>query len=339
MTKLTVTQAAGAIRNETTAESITAVLMDCTKAVMAEVYAELTGEEYSGSLNSLKKAELASEIAQLIQRARENEAFKALTVKEKLEELRDAPYSSKLLQCSLEELKEMASLVGVYDSDYADEDEYYWRGTVQAELRAMNLVKDCRKIASEGETKDGTAKERILFRLKHMSYAERLRMEEMTGVESTSLEEAKEQIAEYFLKEEVATPESKLEDVSAGVENDERKRRENFFGVEEYQRISGVADMTRVMLRKYAELPVILRAIRDGVKVFRRAIEVRTEQGLRSDNLCKAIENSKEEYRQLRIEGFRLRRKLRAAMSEAEIVKACLEYELKCDEARRRHKK
>ena len=94
-----------------------------------------------------------------------------------------------------------------------------------------------------------------------------------------------------------------------------------------------------VMLRKYAELPVILRAIRDGVKVFRRAIEVRTEQGLRSDNLRKAIENSKEEYRQLRIEGFRLRRKLRAAMSEVEIVKACLEYELKCDEARRRHKK
>ena len=68
MTRVTVSQAVGAIRNETTIECITTVLMDCTKAVMAEAYAELTGGKYCGSLNSRKKAELAAEIAQWILR-------------------------------------------------------------------------------------------------------------------------------------------------------------------------------------------------------------------------------------------------------------------------------
>ena len=210
MTKLTVTQTVEAIRNETTVEGITTVLMDCTKAVMAEVYAELTGGKYCGSLNSRKKAVLALEIAYKVMNARENEAFKAQTVQEKLEHLIDCPYSSQLSLCTQEELKEMAMKLGVYDSDYADEGEEYWLETVNNELRVRMLVKDCRKIAAEGDTDEyGTAKERILFRMMHMPYAVRIRMEEITGVESASLEDAKEQIAEYFLKESVAEDKEK----------------------------------------------------------------------------------------------------------------------------------
>lgn len=89
MAKMTLTGAVDVIQKSTTSESITALLMECTKAVMTEAYAELTGERYSGSQKRNKKADLAAEIAQRIMIARENEAFQAQTEKEKLEVLRE----------------------------------------------------------------------------------------------------------------------------------------------------------------------------------------------------------------------------------------------------------
>ena len=271
MTRVTVSQAVGAIRNETTFEGITTVLMDCTKAVMAEAYAELTVGKYCGSLNSRKKAVLALEIAYKVMNARENEAFKAQTVQEKLEHLIDCPYSSQLSLCTQEELKEMAMKLGVYDSDNEGEDEEYWiiLTSVRNELIVRSLVKDCREIVADGKAEYGTQKERILVRLMFERHAVMRRMKEITGVESESSQEGQEQIAEYFLnegvakdkeestktetcesasvsesapegeegeisarqdapeaicrdaslKEEVATPVSKLVDVCAGVEN------------------------------------------------------------------------------------------------------------------------
>ena len=55
--------------------------------------------------------------------------------------------------------------------------------------------------------------------------------------------------------------------------------------------------------------------------------------------LAKAIADVKMEYREMRLESFQLRRELLAVVSVKEILRACREFEAKCEETRRRHKK
>ena len=55
MTRVTVSQAVEAIRNETTADGIKVVLMGCAKTDMVKIHDELTGTQYGYSANSKKK--------------------------------------------------------------------------------------------------------------------------------------------------------------------------------------------------------------------------------------------------------------------------------------------
>lgn len=102
-----------------------------------------------------------------------------------------------------------------------------------------------------------------------------------------------------------------------------------------------IVSMKRVqlieMVKNYAENRAVRRAILDGIKVFRSNIEKREALGLTSEGLSRAIDSAKEEYRELRREGFSLRRKLLRVMSAEEILRACKAYIALCEEKRRRH--
>ena len=91
------------------------------------------------------------------------------------------------------------------------------------------------------------------------------------------------------------------------------------------------------MLNKYAENQAVRRAILDGVRLFRREIQKRTEKGLSSEGLPGAILSVKNEYRRLRLEGFQLRRKLLRVICAEEISQACAKYVARCREIKRRH--
>lgn len=91
------------------------------------------------------------------------------------------------------------------------------------------------------------------------------------------------------------------------------------------------------MLNKYADIRGTICAIRNGIKTFRKGIRMRVKQGLPSEGLESAIHSAKEEYRELRREGFSLRRKLLRVMSALEIRRACEAYITRCEEIRRRH--
>jgi len=91
------------------------------------------------------------------------------------------------------------------------------------------------------------------------------------------------------------------------------------------------------MLNKYADIRGTICAIRNGIKTFRKGIRMRVKQGLPSEGLESAIHSAKEEYRELRREGFSLRWKLLRVMSASEIRRACEAYIARCEEIRRRH--
>ena len=91
------------------------------------------------------------------------------------------------------------------------------------------------------------------------------------------------------------------------------------------------------ILNRYAEICSKQRAIRTGLKIFRKGIRERAEKGLESEDLVYGIKVTEEEYRRLRLEGFSLRRKLLEVMCAEEIAYGCRMYELKCCEMQRRH--
>ncbi len=91
------------------------------------------------------------------------------------------------------------------------------------------------------------------------------------------------------------------------------------------------------MLNKYAEISGTVRAIHDGIKIFRKGIKIRKKQGLPTDTFEKAIKEVREKYREWRIEGFKLRLKLLRVMSTEEIRRACEMYIARCERIRRRH--
>ena len=91
------------------------------------------------------------------------------------------------------------------------------------------------------------------------------------------------------------------------------------------------------MLNKYAEINGTVRAIRDGVKTFRKCIKMGIRQGLPTNTFEKAIKEVREKYREWRIEGFKLRLKLLRVMSASEIRRACEMYIARCERIRRRH--
>lgn len=85
------------------------------------------------------------------------------------------------------------------------------------------------------------------------------------------------------------------------------------------------------MLNMYADIQGTLRAIREGVRFFRRGIENRKEE-----RLTGAVLKMKEEYRRLRYEGFTLRLKLLRVICAEEFRRGCERYSAKCSEIRRR---
>ena len=91
------------------------------------------------------------------------------------------------------------------------------------------------------------------------------------------------------------------------------------------------------MLNKYAEINGTVRAIHDGIKIFRKGIKIREKQGLPTDAFEKAIKEVREKYRGWRIEGFKLRLKLLRVMSAEEIRRACEMYIARCERIRRRY--
>lgn len=91
------------------------------------------------------------------------------------------------------------------------------------------------------------------------------------------------------------------------------------------------------MLNKYAEINGTVRAIHDGIKIFRKGIKIREKQGLPTDTFEEAIKEVWEKYRKWRIEGFKLRLKLLRVMSVEEIRRACEAYMARCEEEKRRH--
>lgn len=91
------------------------------------------------------------------------------------------------------------------------------------------------------------------------------------------------------------------------------------------------------MLNKYAEISGTVRAIHDGIKIFRKGIKIREKQGLPIDVFTKAIKEVREKYREWRVEGFKLRLKLLRVMSASEIRRACEMYIARCERIRRRH--
>ncbi len=82
----------------------------------------------------------------------------------------------------------------------------------------------------------------------------------------------------------------------------------------------------RIMLKMYAEKRALIQVIREGVKKIRRGIEICAEQGLPSEPLFGVIESVKKDYLRLRLECFRMRRKLLLVMSAAEIMNAYRAY-------------
>lgn len=94
---------------------------------------------------------------------------------------------------------------------------------------------------------------------------------------------------------------------------------------------------TRAMLNKYAEIRVTMHAFFDGMRIFRRGVEIRRKQGLTSEGLLHGIEVAKAEYRKLRVESLNLRKKLLEVMSWKKILEGCKQYAARCGRVRRRY--
>ena len=157
MKKLTVTQAIEAIKAEPTTEGIEAVLMQCTKADMVRVHDELTGHAYGQSVNGTTKEVLASYVAWSIQKRREDDAFRALSVSEKLTELKELKWTDltgRLYQCTVDELKELAVLLGVKANERDNSlDIDFWVFFVEDALKAQRvegIVKEMLKAGASG---------------------------------------------------------------------------------------------------------------------------------------------------------------------------------------------
>ena len=117
MTKLTKEQAVSAVQTATTYEAIEAVLMNCTKAMMVEVYETVSGQKFPHSISGQLKADLADNTASLIMIAREEAAYQAKPVEEKFASLGSetvAVRNNHILLCSMHELKWIAEKLGVW---------------------------------------------------------------------------------------------------------------------------------------------------------------------------------------------------------------------------------
>lgn len=117
MTKLTKEQAVSAVQTATTHESIKAMLMNCTKAIMLEVYEAVSGQKFPHSISGQLKADLADNTASLIMTAREEAIYQAKPVEEKFAVLTSetvAERNSHVLLCTMSELKWIAKKLGVW---------------------------------------------------------------------------------------------------------------------------------------------------------------------------------------------------------------------------------
>ncbi|MBQ6115253.1 MAG: hypothetical protein IJL11_07745 [Synergistaceae bacterium] len=118
-------QAVEAIRTADTVEAIAVVFQECAKIKdMSAVFESVVGDRYYGKTVAIKKDELAWNMAYQLMRRRENEAFKALSVSDKLRKLcaMDAYATSRYVhQCEIDELREIACALGVKVEESEDE--------------------------------------------------------------------------------------------------------------------------------------------------------------------------------------------------------------------------
>lgn len=121
---ITIAQAVEAIRTADTVETIAEALRKCDEVKdMRAAFEETVGEKYFGKTVAIKKDELALNMALQIMCRRENEAFKALSLAEKCARLSEInPFDAPryVHQCEMEELKEIADMLGV-KADYDGE--------------------------------------------------------------------------------------------------------------------------------------------------------------------------------------------------------------------------
>ncbi|MBQ3347102.1 MAG: hypothetical protein II876_04790 [Synergistaceae bacterium] len=192
---------------------------------------------------------------------------------------------------------------------YAELDGKTERSEIEKILSGTTVVALRRYMKQEGMSYDGSSK---------------LRKAELVQEIADGIMEALEveRIREETQKDEAATPKPGVSESSYAEE----------YGGEKAMKV-------RAMLMKYADIHATVRAIRGGIKFFQRMKEKQEASGQDGSALAKAIADVKMEYREMRLESFQLRRELLAVVSVKEILRACREFEAKCEETRRRHKK
>ena len=141
MTKITVEQAVRAVQSSTTAEEVQAVLEQCKKDQLHEVFLAVTGSKSELSPKSWKKADLVSSYTAGIMRFREREEFKSKPFEEKYEALVNC--SRHFQRCeymclfSTEEIHAAAERLGL---SYDDCSHYSLGGAILRELRIRDKV-------------------------------------------------------------------------------------------------------------------------------------------------------------------------------------------------------
>lgn len=312
------------IKAAETVEAIAEILKKCDKVKdMPVIFRTVTGEDFFGRVIGVKKDDLAYNMATLIKRRFEQEAFEALSVSGKCAELckMDAYDTGRFLsKCTLCELHEIAELLG------ADTD------SVKSGYELAEKLDYMAAITYKLINGEKSAKAELKSRLEEA--AEIINAEDSEEAISAVDESFSDALGDNSHPEQ-DIPEAHIADEKSvewtGHETLRRKKilKREIISMKRKQLIETV--------NKYAENRAVRQAILDGIKVFQRNIEKRQSLGLTSEGLTSAIHSAKEEYRELRREGFSLRRKLLRVMSASEIRRACEAYIARCEEIRRRH--
>ena len=115
------------IKAAETVEAIAEILKKCDKVKdMPVIFRTVIGEDFFGRVIGVRKDDLAYNMATLIKRRFEQEAFKALSVREKITSLceMDAYDTNRfLIVCRIEELREIAQSIGADTAEVRNEYE------------------------------------------------------------------------------------------------------------------------------------------------------------------------------------------------------------------------
>lgn len=302
-----------------TVEAIAETLMKCGKVKdMAEAFRKVTGRDFTGRIVGVNKDNLSYDMAREIKMQFERESFAALTVSEKITFLceRDAYDTGRFLTvCRVEELREIALSI---EADTAGVRKEY---EMAEKLDYISAIQE-KLLFGIGYAQHQPAEEKGTIQTIEITQPEALYKDESYSDFSGDNSHTEEDIPESHMPEEVPAT------VKAN------QSEEKFL---QCRSISAKTKEITAMLNKYAEISGTVRAIHDGIKIFRKGIKIRKKQGLPTDTFEKAIKEVREKYREWRIEGFKLRLKLLRVMSTEEIRRAREMYIARCERIRRRH--